>query len=110
MNRCFALINSLCPHLNSCRVEDLMNAVAGEAVVIIVGACLVTTSIVNNNSIWCVIDVLQSLCTLICILLMYHSSCSLIFVSKDTRNQWRKKTDSYLMLRLVFLLHNFFLH
>ncbi len=51
MNCCFALINSLCPHLNSCRVEDLMNAVVEEAVVIIVGACLVTTLIVNNNSI-----------------------------------------------------------
>jgi len=51
MNYCFALINSLCSHLNSCRVENLMNAVVKKAVVIIVEVCLVITSIMNNNNI-----------------------------------------------------------
>ncbi len=51
MNCYFALINSLCSHLNSCRVENLMNVVVKKTVMIIVEACLVITSIMNNNNI-----------------------------------------------------------
>ncbi len=51
MNCCFILINSLCLHLNSCRVENLMNAVVKKTVVIIVKICLVITLIMNNNNI-----------------------------------------------------------
>jgi len=64
-----------------------MNAVAGQTVVAVVGACLVTTSIVSDNNMWLITHAFQSFCTSICILFVLHCSCSLIFVSKNTRKQ-----------------------
>lgn len=45
-----------------------MNAVAGQTVVTVVEACLVTTSIMVDNDVWLKTHAFQRNCTSICIL------------------------------------------
>ena len=86
-----------------------MNVIVRQTVVAVIEACLVTTLIVSDNNMWLITHVFQSFRTLICILFVLYCSCSLIFVSKNTRKQWEMKTEIYSMLKLILFLFLFLL-